>query len=173
MTSTKPLNVVPRSISRMVGGATRYPSERVGTTITLEDGHSYRIFREIVMKNDPPQATGGVFRVWFYAVTSPRQTMIMSLATKLFFVGMPGFRGKMWLLNDKTNEFGGIYQFDTVENARGYAESFAMELSKRRSHPGKFSIEYYAKNGEATLFRAQSHPVEPRVPVRVPAEAGQ
>jgi len=173
MTSTQALNVIPRSIVRMVGGATGYPRERVGTTITLDDGHTYRVFREIVMKNDPPQATGGVFRVWFYAVTSPRQTIIMSHMTKLFFVGMPGFRGKMWLLNDETGEFGGIYQFDTVENARGYAESFAMGLSERRSHPGKFSIEYYAKEGEATLFRAQEYPIEPPVTVRASAKAGQ
>lgn len=38
-----------------------------------------------------------------------------------------------------------------------------MALSKRRSYPGMFSIEYYAKDGEATLFRAQSQPIQPPI----------
>ena len=168
MSSNRPLDVVPRSIVHLLGD-TRYPRERVGTTLTLEDGHAYRIFREVIMKNNPPQATGGVFRVWFYAVTTPRQTILMSHATQLFFVGMPGFRSKTWLLNDQTQEFGGIYQFDTVEDARGYAESFAMGLSKRRSRPGMFSIEYYTKDGEVSLLRPQQHPVRP--PALVAAKA--
>jgi hypothetical protein len=159
MSSTQPLSVIPRSISQMLTGATQYPRERMNSTITLEDGRQYRVFREVIMRNNPPQETGGVFRVWFYAVTTPQQTITMSQMTKLFFVGMPGFRGKMWLLNDATQEFGGIYQFDTVEQARDYAQSFAMGLSKRRSRPGMFSVETYAKTGEASLFRAQEQSI--------------
>jgi hypothetical protein len=105
-----------------------------------------------------PQPTGGVFRVWFYTIMTPPQTMIMSQITKLFFFGMPGFRGKMWLVNDTTGEFGGIYQFDTVEQARDYVHSFAIALSKRRSRPGMF--RYYAKDGESSLYRAQEHPMQ-------------
>ncbi len=66
----------------------------------------------------------------------------------------------MWLVNDTTGEFGSMYQFDTVEQARGCAHSFAMTLSKRRSPPGIFSVEYYAKDGESSLYRTQEHPVQ-------------
>lgn len=159
MPSTKPLSVVPRSISRMVRGATIYPKARVNTDITLDNGYSYTVFREVVMKHNPPTETGGVFRVWFYAVTTPRQTILMSHMTKLFFVGMPGFRGKIWCLNKQTGEFGGIYQFDTAAQAQAYAESFAMQLSKRRARPGLFGLESYAKQGEASLFKAHDNPI--------------
>lgn len=160
MSSTKPQTVIPRSIMHMVTGHTQYPRERVNNPIMLDDGQSYRIFREVIMRDNPPQQTGGVFRVWFYAITTPQQTIWMSQVTKLFFVGMPGFRSKIWLLNDETGEFGGIYQFDTIAQASDYAHSFAMGLSKRRSRPGMFSIEYYAKDGEASLFRSRERPIE-------------
>ena len=153
--------VIPRSVFHMLTGTTWYPQERVNTIIKLNDGHQYRVFREIVVNTNPPQENGGVFRVWFYATMSPRQTQWLSKITKLFFVGMPGFRGKMWLVNDETGEFGGIYQFDTVDDARHYAYSYAMGLSKRRSRRGMFSIEYYTKNGETSLFRAQDEPIQP------------
>lgn len=159
MTSTGPITVIPRSIIKMVAGIPQYNRDRVGTVITLDDGHSYRIFREVVMRDNVPNDNGGVFRVWFYALATQRQTMLLSQVTKLFFFGMPGFRGKMWMVNEETGEFGGIYQFDSVEDTRGYAESFAMGLSARRSRPGMFRIEYYAKAGEASLYCAQTAPI--------------
>lgn len=159
--STQPRAVIPRSLRQMFAGTPLYPPARLHQTITMADGNAYRVFREVILRDNPPQEAGGVFRVWFYSVTPPRVTIWMSQLTKLFFFGMPGFRGKMWLLNDATGEFGGIYQFDTVEDARAYAESFAMKLSKRRSRPGMFTLEVYAKEGEASLFRAGTHPVLP------------
>ncbi|KAA3664318.1 MAG: hypothetical protein DWQ04_06330 [Chloroflexi bacterium] len=30
---------------------------------------------------------------------------------------MPGFRSKLWLRNKETGEFGGIYEWDTEEDA--------------------------------------------------------
>ena len=158
MLSTKAYCVIPRSVFRMLTGATHYPQERVNTIIKLDDGHQYRVFREVVMGTNPPQENGGVFRVWFYTTMSPRQTQWLSKLTRLFLVGMPGFRGKLWLVNDETCELGGIYQFDTVDDARNYAYSFAMGLSKHRSRKGMFSIECYTKNGESSLFRAQDNP---------------
>lgn len=158
-----PLQVIPLSILRMLTGQMRYPRERVNQIIELADGRRYRVFREIVLRSDPPAETGGVFRVWFYTYLPIRQTIRLSQSTKLFFVGMPGFRGKMWLLNDKTGEFGGIYQFATVSDANNYAHSFAMGLSKRRSRPGLFRLEVYARTDEASLFRAQEDPLPAQV----------
>ncbi len=71
---------------------------------------------------------------------------------------MPGFRSKLWLINDDTEEFGGIYQFDTVEDARQYQRSFAMRFSKWRSKPGYFATEAYEKIGENSLVRPQEQP---------------
>lgn len=157
--TTHPLSVIPRSIGIMITGRAGYPRERANITLTLEDGRAFRIFREVVMRHNPPTEGGGVFRVWFYAMTTPAQTRMMSLATTLFFYGMPGFRGKIWLEDATSGEFGGVYQFDTVAQANAYAESFAMALSARRARPGMFRKEVYAKHGETSLLRAQADPI--------------
>jgi len=35
----------------------------------------------------------------------------------------PGFISKMWLGNDETGEFAGVYRFDTREDAEAYVQS--------------------------------------------------
>jgi hypothetical protein len=57
-----------------------------------------------------------------------------------FFAGLPGFRHKLWLYDKSTGDFRGLYQWQTVEDARRYARSFAVRFMKGRSVPG--SVEY-------------------------------
>ncbi len=155
-----PLSVIPRSIRLMITGRTAYPQARVDQTITLGDGRQYRVFREVIMRDNPPRDTGGMFRVWFKTKMSLNNTITFSLFTRIMFVGMPGFRSKIWLVNEKTEEFGGIYQFDTVDDARQYQHSFAMRLSKLRAIPGCFCNEVYEKTGEESLYRPVEHHFE-------------
>lgn len=82
-------------------------------------------------------------------------------------MGMPGFRSKLWLVNDDTEEFGGIYQFDTVENARQYQRSFAMQFSKWRSKPGYFATEVYEKTSESSLLHPQEQSFRDSVQIQV------
>jgi len=159
--TVSPWGVIARSIALMLGGRTVYPHERVGQAITLDDGRQYRVFREVIMRGNPPREGGGVFRVWFQTKMSVPHTMTFSLLTKIGFVGMPGFRGKRWLVDEASETFGGIYQFDTVEDARRYQQSFAMRFSEWRSRPGCFATEVYAKTGELSLLRAQPQPIPP------------
>ncbi|UCG83494.1 MAG: YdhR family protein [Dehalococcoidia bacterium] len=42
----------------------------------------------------------------------------------------PGFISKMWLGNDDTGEFAGVYQFDTKENAEAYVKSDVIAFLK-------------------------------------------
>ena len=42
----------------------------------------------------------------------------------------PGFISKMWLGNDDTGEFAGVYQFDTKEHAEAYVESDVIAFLK-------------------------------------------
>jgi len=92
-----------------------------------------------------PDTPRGMFEVWFHGRTTPRQTILMSRLTILFFLGLPGFRSKLWLRNNSTGEFGGIYEWDTVQDADNYDQSFAMKLSQRRSVPGKFYTKVYPR----------------------------
>ncbi len=42
----------------------------------------------------------------------------------------PGFISKMWLGNDDTGEFAGVYQFETKENAEAYIQSDVIAFLK-------------------------------------------
>ena len=40
----------------------------------------------------------------------------------------PGFVSKMWLGNNETGEFAGVYQFETREKAQAYVQSDIIEF---------------------------------------------
>lgn len=140
-----PLLVVYRSLRQLGGGAAHFSWKNVGQCITRPNGRTYKVFRQVVMKRSPvrPSQAGGVFCVWFHAKTGPAATIAMSWLTTLFFVGMEGFRSKTWLYDEESGEFGGIYEWDTLEQAQAYGVSFAMKLSALRAVPHLFSKEAY------------------------------
>jgi hypothetical protein len=92
--------------------------------ITTEDGQKYTVFREVVIKPKAgrPEVPGGVFRVWFHTRMALPNTIRLSYLTLFGFLGLPGFRSKLWLFNKATGEFGGIYEWDTVQDADNVSE---------------------------------------------------
>ena len=60
----------------------------------------------------------------------------LSLVPAPFIVAQPGFRSKAWMLGRDTGMFQGVYEWDSVEDAKAYWKSFPMSLRKRRSVPG-------------------------------------
>lgn len=150
--SLHPVSTYLRGAAHLLSAKAAFPRQHRDQTIVLENGRNYRIFRQIVVKNRP-QPAQGVFRVWFHSRTSTAFTIFYSNMMIPFFLGMPGFRSKLWLVDDASGDFGGIYEWDTLEDAQRYAESFAMRFSKMRSLPGQFSAEFFPVNDP----RAQTH----------------
>jgi hypothetical protein len=137
--------VIWRSIHILAKGNLQFHWQNLGTVIQRPDGQSYRIFRQGIFKLQPdrPLHAGAVFCVWFHAKTPPAVTVATSWLTLLFIAGMRGLRSKIWLYNAESGEFGGIYEWDTLEQAQEYGRSFAMRLSALRSIPGMFQIEAF------------------------------
>jgi hypothetical protein len=118
-----------------------FPRHRVNQVIKL-DGEDWVIFREAVLDPRPgqPRKPGAIFRPRFHVVgMSLRQNIWFSLLPIPFIVGLPGFRSKLWLYNQSTSDFQGLYEWDTVRDAENYARSFAMDFMTRRSVPGSVS----------------------------------
>ena len=89
---------------------------------------------------DQPQNAGATFRVRFQvAHMSAKQNKLFSLLPIPFFIGLPGFRSKLWTLNEASGVSQGIYQWDTVQDATNYAHSFAMKFMAMRPVPGSIS----------------------------------
>ena len=126
----------------LLGGRLHFLRDRIGETLTMENGQEFTIFRQVIV--DPgkgqPEEPGAVFRVRFrVANMSPEQNKRFSLLPIPFFVGLPGFRSKLWTLNAASGLFQGIYEWDTIQDVQNYASSFAMRFMTRRSVPGSVS----------------------------------
>lgn len=129
-------------------GRLHFPKGRIGEVLTMEDGQEFTIFREVIV--DPsqtqPNELGATFRVRFHvAHMSPMLNKLFSLLPIPFFVGLPGFRSKIWTLNEATGDFQGIYEWDTLQDAENYAKSFAMKFMTLRSVRGSISHEIIPK----------------------------
>lgn len=140
-----PLVTLLKSIALLATGKARFPKDKIGATLIREDGQKFIVFRHVVIQTqaDRPADPDGVFRVWFHTKASPQGTKRLSKLTLFGFLGMPGFRSKLWLFNPETGEFGGIYEWDTVQDAHHYNLSYAMKFSQWRSVPGKFRTDVF------------------------------
>ena len=108
----------------------------------LFDGLKWRIFRQVLVEPDHRKKPGAVFRARFrLARMNPRVNIRFSLLPIPFFVGLPGFRSKIWLFCEETGDFQGIYEWDTIEDARNYQNSFAGRFMTKRSVPGSVSFQ--------------------------------
>ena len=128
----------------LIMGRLHFPRNRIGEKVTQKDGKEFTIFRQIIRDPDPndlgpPEA---VFKVRFrVAGMSLRTNKIFSLFTIPFFAGLPGFRSKLWLLDENTGFCMGIYEWATIHHAENYSRSFAMNFMTRRSESGSVSFE--------------------------------
>ena len=67
---------------------------------------------------------------------SIRQNALFSSIPIPFYVGLPGFRSKLWMYNLESGDSYGYYEWNTVEDAENYSHSFAASFMTRRSVPG-------------------------------------
>jgi hypothetical protein len=54
---------------------------------------------------------------------------------------LPGFRTKLWTVDENNGDFQGIYEWETLQDAENYAHSFAMQFMTNRSLPGSVSFQ--------------------------------
>ncbi|MBT3339023.1 MAG: hypothetical protein HN855_08265 [Anaerolineae bacterium] len=128
----------------LLTGRLHFPKERVGESFALEDFQEFTIFRQVIV--DPPEGElpkpSALFRVRFrVANMSPEQNKYFSILPIPFFIGLPGFRSKLWMHDHVTGESQGVYHWDTLEDAQNYVNSFAMKFMNRRAVAGSIFHE--------------------------------
>ena len=137
-----------RTVSYVLRGRLHFPRSRIGEIFKMEDGEEFIVFREALVdpSKDQPENPGATFRVRFHvARMSPRQNKLFSLLPIPFFIGLPGFRSKLWMISEASVDSQGVYQWDTVRDAENYAHSFAVKFMAMRSVPGSVSYEIIPK----------------------------
>jgi len=123
-----------------------FPTDRIGKTILMGDGQEFTIFREVEIYEESTEEKNGykpaLFRVRFLlSGMGSEDNKRFSWIPVPFFIGLPGFRAKLWTINYKNNYFQGIYQWDRQEYAEEYSKSFAYRFMSGRSVPGSVSFD--------------------------------
>ncbi len=137
-----PVRLLPRALHLWFAGRMHFPKGRIGESV--RDEKEYVVFREMCV--DPARARHEgppvIFKVQFrFASMSARINQRLSFIPVPFIAAQPGFRSKLWMMDESTGDFQGIYEWDTVSAAEAYWTSFPMRLMKKRAAPGSIHHE--------------------------------
>ncbi|MHC1781257.1 MAG: hypothetical protein AB9891_00615 [Anaerolineaceae bacterium] len=141
-----PVSSVVKTIGYALVGRLHFPQERLGDIVTDKAGHSFTVFREVVVNPAPDQPTKpGAVLILHFQVTnlSPEANKLYSLIPLALYIGDPGFRSKLFTINGADCQ--SIYTWDTLEDAQNYVNSMALKTILARSVPGSVSIDIFPK----------------------------
>jgi hypothetical protein len=125
-------------------GRLHSPRGMIGQVFRNADGREYVIFRQTIL--DPPpgqvQRPEAMFRVQFQVsrIVPWRDRLVIALKSPIF-VGLPGFRSKLWMVDEKHCTYQGVYEWDRLEDAEAYVHSASMDFMTGVAVPGGISYE--------------------------------
>lgn len=140
---------VPTALGQLLSGRTRCHRSLLGQSLRMSDGRTYVPFRHT------RKAVEGWSHAHEPAVLQPRFHLrfmparrrrlhalfrVVCIVTTPFFVGLPGFRSKLWMVDPETGDFAGLYEWDDAPTATAYAEGLSKIL-RLLSAPGSVSYE--------------------------------
>jgi len=132
-----------KTLTYVITGRLHFTKGRIGELLTMEDGQEFIIFRQVIVDSRQYQREkpGAILRIRFnFAHGSPKQNRLLSLIPIPFIAGLPGFRSKTWALQKDNGGFQGIYEWDTIQDAEIYKNSFAIKLMTKRAVPGSITF---------------------------------
>jgi hypothetical protein len=152
------------ALLRILTGRLRFENRYVGRVFVTEDGQRFRAFRHMSRRasRGRAQASPAVFVVRFkFARFSQRLNRGLSLIPVPLIGGYPGFRDKLWMVDEDTGDWQGVYEWDSTEALKAYQCSFALRVMNRRAEPESIS---YAVIERTPLADYLARRTEPSVP---------
>lgn len=130
-------------IGNILSGRVHFPDEYIGETLSMEDGQEFVVFRKLAVRGKNNDAGGfAVFKVKSkFKGFKPGTNKRLSMIPAPFLMVMRGFREKYWTINENSDYSQGIYQWESIEMAERYPDSFIFKLMTKRSFPGTLSYE--------------------------------
>lgn len=109
------------------------PREHLGRRLDFADGTWSRVYRETERRGVAtvdPALLVVQFRLRLVGRSRLLHALfrIESLANTVLFAGFPGFRSKLWLTDERTWLYRGVYQWDGAELAADYAATLSALL---------------------------------------------
>jgi hypothetical protein len=154
-----PLVCLLLSLVRVLFGKLKSSKEYVETTLKMENGEEYHIFRHIRSAPQAHNEQGVVFIVNFkFARLSQRANRFVSQLPMLLITGFPGFRVKMYALNQETGYWLGIYQWESKHALDAYKQSLVLRMMNSRAIDG--SVTYHTFDNYCLTDYIEEHKVD-------------
>ena len=111
----------------------RLPKRNVGHELAFADGTTSRIYRETVLtgaSTPSPVLLVVQFRLRLIGHSWLLHALFRaeSLLNTPLFAGFPGFRSKLWITDERTGVYRGVYEWDGAKRAVGYATAITALL---------------------------------------------
>jgi hypothetical protein len=147
------LRSFPRAARLLLDRDIRLRRDRLGDLMSMRDGRTYVPFRETIsLTPRPASATPTVLQPRFRLRGLGRPDSLrhrlfrrICIVTTPFFVGVDGFRSKLWMYDPATGDYAGLYDWDDPASAQAYAEGLSAVL---RTISVSGSVSYELTPGE-------------------------
>ena len=144
------------SLVRLITRRLRYSKQFIGSTVYIEDGRRFTIFRHIKDVKATTGLAGIFFIVCFkFSTLSHRANKIVSKLPMLLITGYPGFQEKMYGVDEK-GFWMGLYQWESESHLTAYKKSFVFRMMNKRAVPGSISLFEFPGNGLAEFVKRNS-----------------
>ncbi|MBE9511078.1 MAG: hypothetical protein IMY71_09385 [Bacteroidetes bacterium] len=138
------------SLVRLLLRRLRYSKQYLGNTVKMEDGREFTIFRHITAYPLIESEAATVFIVSFkFARLSHKANKIVSLIPMLLITGFPGFDTKMYVVNNETGYWQGMYQWKSKQALEEYKKSFVFKMMNKRAI--KRTVRYIEFNNQQLI----------------------
>jgi hypothetical protein len=118
------IRCVATTVQLLLHHRVHLPKEHVGMRLRFANGTSAPVFRETVVDRGPtldPCVLVVEFRLRFVRGWGHALFRRESLLNTPLFVGFAGFVSKLWLADDRTGVYRGVYEWDGARRAEYYA----------------------------------------------------
>ncbi len=111
---------------------------------TIDKNSPFIAYRKVVLKSNKNYSNTKItiLRIFFkFAKFSPKANKHLSAFPIPFIISQKGFISKTWLYDPDTEDFQGLYEWESESDAKEYMNSFIIRLMKTRSIPETFKYE--------------------------------
>ncbi len=133
-----------RTLGYLKAGRLHSPQDQIGQVFANPDGQEFVVFKQTVLDQAPGLKTKpeAMFRVQFRVpkIKPWRDRFIITIKSPIF-VACPGFRSKLWMVDEKNDTYQGVYEWDTLRDAEAYVHSASMDFMTEVAIPGGISHE--------------------------------
>lgn len=120
----------------MLTGRLRFPRRLRGDKFSFNVNDSFTVFRHMqrATGRERERADTAVFVVRFqFARFGQAVNRKLSLIPIPLIGGFPGFHEKIWMVNEASGEWIGLYEWQSELHAEAYEKSFVLRLMTRRA----------------------------------------